>query len=210
MIFKLVLVERVASTESKIVVSSGLLFGDFVIVTSNIFADKPVTKCNLSEANGNIYLNPFGSEPLNLNCVSQIDEATYDVKTATVFALFISKSMKNSARLLKNFAIDAVDNNLNLDEVLSTFFILTLNLKSTADDFTKSLKHWWDSIGRLNIRKCDEVSIESCAFANRSFLNSISQGVISNILGENSCLILSDCPSTPGSEGSPVFVGKHG
>lgn len=208
--YKLVLVERVAKTGNNIVASSGLLFGDFVIVTSNVFADKPFTKCNLTEVNGNIHLNPFGSESINLTCVLHVNDNTYEVKTATVFAVFCSESIRKSGRILKNFAIDAMDNNTKLDEIISTFFILTINSKSTVEDLRHSLKLWWDFIGRFNLKKCDKVFIDSCAFANRNFLNSISQGIVSNILGENCCFILSDCPSTPGSEGSPVFIGESG
>ncbi|OAD52251.1 Peroxisomal leader peptide-processing protease [Eufriesea mexicana] len=46
----------------------------------------------------------------------------------------------------------------------------------------------------------------STPFGNPFFLDSVSRGIIGNLLGTNNCLILMDVTSFPGSEGSPVFL----
>lgn len=48
--------------------------------------------------------------------------------------------------------------------------------------------------------------IESTPFGNPVFINSIARGIISNIIGSQKCVIISDTNSVPGSEGAPVYV----
>lgn len=209
--FQLVVVEREENTENKILASSGLLVDDkFVIVTSNIFSSELHIITNLKGNNyENIKLNPFDNKSILLKVVRKKNDGIYEVKTGKVFAVYHSTTITKSDIFLKNFAIDSIDSNRNVAKLISTFFILTLDSRWTLHDFKKSLQTWWHLVGRINIQKCDKVCIESSPFGNRFFLNSLSQGIVSNILGKDSCLIFSDCPSTPGSEGSPVFIGSH-
>lgn len=48
--------------------------------------------------------------------------------------------------------------------------------------------------------------IESTPFGNPVFIDSIARGVISNIVGYQNCVALSDANSVPGCEGGPVYV----
>ncbi|XP_051175019.1 peroxisomal leader peptide-processing protease isoform X2 [Leptopilina boulardi] len=52
--------------------------------------------------------------------------------------------------------------------------------------------------------------IESTPFGNPIFINSIARGVISNIVGDENCIILSDANSVPGCEGGPVYIINDG
>lgn len=204
--FEQVLVEKEDITRNRVLASSGILIDDkFVILTSNIFAqEKEYPKVNDNE---HLHLAPFGNNRIVLNIVLNKRNDICEVKQGMILAIYRSKTIQKSEIFFKGFAIDSVDNNRNVGDILSTFFILTLEPELTPADFKQSLKKWWDLVGCFSIKQCDEVWIESSPFANRNFMNSWSQGIVSNLVGKNSCLIITDCPTTPGSEGSPVFIG---
>ncbi|GAB1860434.1 Peroxisomal leader peptide-processing protease [Camponotus japonicus] len=48
--------------------------------------------------------------------------------------------------------------------------------------------------------------IESTPFGNPVFIGSIARGVISNVVGDEGCVIMTDAYAFPGSEGGPVYV----
>lgn len=50
------------------------------------------------------------------------------------------------------------------------------------------------------------VEIESTPFGNPVFIGSIARGVISNVVGDEGCVIMTDAYAFPGSEGGPVYV----
>lgn len=50
------------------------------------------------------------------------------------------------------------------------------------------------------------VEIESTPFGNPVFIDSIARGVISNIVGDEDCVIMTDAYAFPGGEGGPVCV----
>ncbi|XP_033193503.2 peroxisomal leader peptide-processing protease isoform X3 [Bombus vancouverensis nearcticus] len=50
------------------------------------------------------------------------------------------------------------------------------------------------------------VELVSTPFGNAFFIDSVSRGIIGNLLGTNQCLIVIDVTSFPGCEGSPVFL----
>nr|XP_012221369.1 PREDICTED: peroxisomal leader peptide-processing protease-like [Linepithema humile]XP_012221370.1 PREDICTED: peroxisomal leader peptide-processing protease-like [Linepithema humile] len=50
------------------------------------------------------------------------------------------------------------------------------------------------------------VEIESTPFGNPVFIDSIARGVISNVVGDESCVIMTDAYAFPGGEGGPVYV----
>lgn len=50
------------------------------------------------------------------------------------------------------------------------------------------------------------VEIESTPFGNPVFIDSIARGVISNVVGDEGCVIMTDAYAFPGGEGGPVYV----
>ena len=50
------------------------------------------------------------------------------------------------------------------------------------------------------------VEVSSTPFGNPIFIDLLSRGVVSNVLGEDQCLMLTDANAVPGSEGAPVYV----
>ena len=50
-----------------------------------------------------------------------------------------------------------------------------------------------------------EIKIISTPFGNDLFINSLSSGIISNLIGIENCLILTDARTVPGCEGAPIF-----
>ncbi|XP_050454927.1 peroxisomal leader peptide-processing protease [Cataglyphis hispanica] len=50
------------------------------------------------------------------------------------------------------------------------------------------------------------VEIESTPFGNPVFIGSIARGVVSNVVGDEGCVIMTDAYAFPGSEGGPVYV----
>ncbi|XP_060081373.1 peroxisomal leader peptide-processing protease-like [Ylistrum balloti] len=66
----------------------------------------------------------------------------------------------------------------------------------------------------VNTRQGDHVEIQSTPFGSVSpeiFFNSCSQGIISNLVGKNNILILTDARCIPGAEGGALYFcdGKH-
>lgn len=53
------------------------------------------------------------------------------------------------------------------------------------------------------------VEILSTPFGNPVFIDSISRGIVSNVLGEAGCVILTDTNAVPGSEGAPVYLTEQ-
>lgn len=51
--------------------------------------------------------------------------------------------------------------------------------------------------------------IESTPFGNPVFIDSISRGIVSNVLGTHDCLMLTDANAVPGCEGGPVYVMRE-
>lgn len=57
-----------------------------------------------------------------------------------------------------------------------------------------------------NLIRGSSVEIESTPFGNPVFIGSIARGVISNVVGDEGCVIMTDAYAFPGSEGGPVYV----
>lgn len=210
MSFELVLLERV--DENSITANSGILIDNkFILVTTNIF--DPEKEAEKQWKNwkkfGNIYLSPLENNSVIINCVKKNDNGTYDIKSANVLAVYFSNLIHKSDIFFENFTVDALGNCIHSKDQLSTFYILRFGSKCNLEELKQSLKGWWGLLSSYNLKKYDNIYIESSPFGNRHFLNSVSRGIVSNIVGEQDCLILTDCPTTPGSEGSPVFIGEH-
>lgn len=57
-----------------------------------------------------------------------------------------------------------------------------------------------------NLIRGSSVEIESTPFANPVFIGSIARGVISNVVGDQGCVIMTDAYAFPGSEGGPIYI----
>ncbi|XP_012535352.1 peroxisomal leader peptide-processing protease [Monomorium pharaonis] len=57
-----------------------------------------------------------------------------------------------------------------------------------------------------NLIRGSSVEIESTPFGNPVFIGSITRGVISNVVGDEGCVIMTDAYAFPGSEGGPFYV----
>lgn len=57
-----------------------------------------------------------------------------------------------------------------------------------------------------NLIRGSSVEIESTPFGNPVFIGSIARGVISNVVGDEGCVIMTDAYAFPGSEGGPVYI----
>lgn len=124
---------------------------------------------------------------------------------ANISAVFESANLKTSLDLFRGWTIGFSNNPLE-NKMLSVFFILDIDcIKNKL--VMRELGHLKAKM--LNLRreifKGREILVESVPFGNKHFINSHSCGIVSNVLGKNNCFILSDCPTVPGSEGSPVF-----
>ncbi|KYQ51700.1 Peroxisomal leader peptide-processing protease [Trachymyrmex zeteki] len=57
-----------------------------------------------------------------------------------------------------------------------------------------------------NLIRGSSVIIESTPFGNPVFAGSIAHGVISNVVGDEGCVIMTDAYAFPGGEGGPVYI----
>lgn len=57
-----------------------------------------------------------------------------------------------------------------------------------------------------NLIRGSSVEVESTPFGNPVFIGSIARGVISNVVGDEGCVIMTDAYAFPGGEGGPVYV----
>ncbi|KAJ4448582.1 hypothetical protein ANN_10601, partial [Periplaneta americana] len=56
------------------------------------------------------------------------------------------------------------------------------------------------------LRRGQNVTVESTPFGNYYFYNSVSDGIVSNVVGPDNCLVLTDARSALGCEGGPIYV----
>ncbi|OXU30433.1 hypothetical protein TSAR_011969, partial [Trichomalopsis sarcophagae] len=102
--------------------------------------------------------------------------------------------------------------------VLSIFLLLRVDgsSKSWEDDTTEGrrvLKYVFEFYRKhfgppasLELTRGASVEIDSAPFGNAVFLDSLSRGIVSNTLGEEDCVILTDANAVPGCEGAPVYL----
>ncbi|XP_026667239.1 uncharacterized protein LOC108622358 [Ceratina calcarata] len=79
-------------------------------------------------------------------------------------------------------------------------------LKANKTEVEQVLRQLAKQAASLEPTKGAAVELISTPFGNAFFIDSISRGVIGNLLGINKCLILMDLTAFPGCEGSPVFL----
>ncbi|EFA06487.2 uncharacterized protein LOC100142531 [Tribolium castaneum] len=191
--------------------SAGIMLDKkYVITTANIVAsllNNSLKKylgtisqrkvCSFSDTKNTTTFKIFWKET---NC------SKYHVTSGNIFATFICENLRLFLRrILMDWSIDTPKNNTGLDDILSVFFVIQINETGLIDGFTNCLRRWWDLIKNVEINQMDDILVKSAAFGNKTFLDSYSRGIVSNTVGPNNCLIVSDCALTPGSEGSPVF-----
>ncbi|KAF5283849.1 hypothetical protein FQA39_LY04669 [Lamprigera yunnana] len=215
MVIKSVLIEYENLKQKEIFTNSGLLFNkNYVLITSNVLISY-LQQIGLMQWFSNVksgVLNydvfPTTNEP-KLKVVTKDDNGV-SIKNAKVVACFVcSNILTSSQKFLKDWAVDYDNKEFKVRDLLSLFFILKTD-KIDANE----RQNLYLVLNDLLVRSCSpcyvktgqEVFIESTAFGNRAFLNSYSQGVVTNMLGERTCFLLTDCSTTPGSEGSPVFL----
>ncbi|KAJ8958668.1 hypothetical protein NQ318_016393 [Aromia moschata] len=202
---RLVLIEKEDRQENRVLGCSGIMLDEkYVIATGNLFQDS--TKYISEDLQpGKLHAELFINYDAIVNIVWRENEL-YNVKNARIFATFISGKMKNSStHIFQNWAVDSIDNNRNLNDILSQVFILTFQ-EENLEDLKRVLTEWWASVASLEVTKGDTLFVRTVPFGNRDFIDSCTKGIVSNILGQDSCFILSDCPTTPGAEGSPVYL----
>lgn len=133
---------------------------------------------------------------------------------AKILTIFESKSVRDCyEEVFGEWTVDSFENKFLAKQSLALFIILDINQGDSVNNdlvneliaFNRKIQNSEDS---KELFKGREVLIESVPFGNKHFINSQSCGIVSNILGQNRCFILSDCPSVPGSEGSPIYLKK--
>lgn len=195
--------------------TSGIQFHEKYVLIPGNFILRTLKHVNFD--NSSSHLQPdvlfgdiFKTHDSKFHVISLNPDKTYKFEEAIVAATFLSGPVLNSTEsVLKDWTLDS-DDNERTKNALPLFCVLSLDkrrgsqfelIKRALGDLLKDCKANGETIflGR-------EVVIKSAPFANRNFINSYSKGVLSNVLGDNGCLLLSDCPTVPGSEGSPIFV----
>lgn len=194
--------------------NSGLLFKNkFVLITSSVLAlyiKQPTVEESLKRlVPGRLVFDVFPSESSpRLTVITKASplEAKLSFYKAKVLAGFISHNIYGSSqRYLKNWSIDFKESKYGLNEFLSLFFVLELVDTESKVGLEEALTELLKSSSK-DLRIGCEIFIRSVPFGNRAFLDSYSYGILSNAFGEKTCLLLTDGPTTPGSEGSPIFL----
>jgi len=98
----------------------------------------------------------------------------------------------------------------DLDKLLRSVFLL-VRVFDSSEPFAgtstaeQALRRLLERTSRDPVRgTC--VEIVSTPFANPVFIDSIARGIVSNVVGEQDCVIMTDAFAFPGSEGGPVYV----
>ncbi|XP_072743113.1 peroxisomal leader peptide-processing protease-like isoform X2 [Anoplolepis gracilipes] len=105
-----------------------------------------------------------------------------------------------------NFPKSSLKFDRSLRPIYLLVFITDSNRKSIVKIPTikQALSCLLDQTLRNPIRG-SSVEIESTPFGNPVFISSIARGVISNVVGDEGCVIMTDAYAFPGSEGGPVY-----
>lgn len=211
--FKIVSIEMEDPTSNSVYGSTGIMINKkYTIITANIISrliDYRFAKYLETLKKGKIYKlddEKIATSDLRIFWKEKGDLFNkYQTEAGSIFAIFLCEHLKI---LLKQIVIDwSIDTPVekNSAEILSVFFVLKTGTTGTIDDFKNCLKQWWNLVQNETINQLDDILIRSAAFGNKIFLDSINKGIVSTIIGQNNCLIVSDCSLTPGSEGSAMY-----
>ncbi|KAK9692980.1 Vanin C-terminal domain [Popillia japonica] len=213
MLVESVLVEYEDLIDKKIYANSGCLIANtYVIITSNILVStitKVVDwKSKLQALKGGFSTaNEFFKAQPELNVVIN-SVNPYRNKTGRVLAIYTSEFIKRElTTYFKDWTVDEDDKAKQVQDFLPVFFIIALNdegFASGVNNFLKSMNEVIDQNSQIRIGQ--KIIIDGTPFGNRYFLRTRSKGIVSNLFGPENCFILTDTPTAPGSEGSPIFL----
>lgn len=98
-----------------------------------------------------------------------------------------------------------------LDRLLRSVFLL-VRVFDREEPFAeismaeRALSRLLDRILSRDLVRGTSVEVLSTPFGNPVFIDSIARGVISNVIGDEDCVIMTDAFAFPGGEGGPVYV----
>ncbi|KAL3285994.1 hypothetical protein HHI36_000507 [Cryptolaemus montrouzieri] len=205
--FQTVLVESVDPKSNTVYGNSGMLLNEnCVISTFNAIAPFYSTVKNIYQEiqPGITYCDSKEIKKVSFYITSRNEELFKSRKAhfkGYIHSENISRSVKH---IFRNWSIDSSDN--HDFELLSLFAIFKLD--ESKNEPKDSFDELFERILKTRLSKGQNLKCISTAFGNRNFSNHYSEGIVSNILGNYDCLIFSDLPLTPGSEGSPVFCNN--
>ncbi|XP_044746949.1 peroxisomal leader peptide-processing protease [Coccinella septempunctata] len=202
-----VLVEARHCKSNSVYGTSGSMFNRrYIIATfhavSNFFSNSEFERIDFDNPGSIRSIDVFRNILFSVNVNDELNGiSTY---TAHFKGCFLSEIIKESARtIFRSWSFDSSDNQQS--DWMPIFIVLEIDC-SIKGKLDENLKRWLDKMPKTKFSRGENLCCISSAFGNRDFMNHFSQGVVSNILGINNCLIFSDMPLTPGSEGSPVFT----
>lgn len=209
-----VLIEYKDSMENKIYGNSGCMFSDkYVVTTSNVLITLIVKQNNIKKKLASLQPGFLLPEKL-LDCQPEvnivINHNPYICQRGKVIGVYLSGEIRKQVPLFFNdWTVDVDETAGQLKEVLSLFLFIGISNSDTesvtSDDLFKCLQETFTyTNGAFAVG--DKVIIEGTSFGNRHFLRSRSRGIISNTFGSRQIFILTDTPTSPGCEGSPIFL----
>ena len=97
-------------------------------------------------------------------------------------------------------------------QLLPLFIVLKLGVDSHAEseseergDVLKLMADIFQQDDHI-LRRGRMVIVESTPFGNSYLYNSVSEGIVSNVVGPGKCLFLTDARTALGCEGGPIFI----
>ncbi|GJQ79119.1 hypothetical protein Trydic_g5372 [Trypoxylus dichotomus] len=198
--------------------NSGFMIADkYIIATSNIFIATIPKEYDIKEKM-EIFTGGFSNSetlfdaPPKVNIVINRTNP-YINKPGRLIAIYTSDSIREQlSTYFDDWLFDEDDKSKQLKELLSVFFIFAVNSKTyqpTVEDFLRNIHEVIKTYPNDPIKVGDKIIIEGTPFGSRHFLRSRSKGIVSNIFGTEDCFILTDTPTSPGCEGSPIYLKRR-
>ncbi|XP_044739864.1 peroxisomal leader peptide-processing protease-like [Chrysoperla carnea] len=224
-----VLIQYETKTQHETYFSSGLMLNKSVILTTGACLAPFIQKCTNNGEKVNVNtLNDLlkctikynGMETYNNNTPATIESEQKIIKNNQI----IYTNHVNIVKMYNCTQIETIMDHLLPDWdvnhskeyqletvrefILSIIIVLKVqqNDKVDIDNIFKELLNKLVPINYLE--RGDVVFLETTPFGNQTFLNSYSEGIIANTIGQDQCLYLTDASSAPGSEGGPIFLKK--
>jgi hypothetical protein len=94
------------------------------------------------------------------------------------------------------------------DKFLRSVFLL-VRVFDSSESFVETAEQALRRLLERTLRdpvRGTSVEIVSTPFGNPVFIDSIARGIVSNVVGEQGCVIMTDAFAFPGGEGGPVYV----
>ena len=213
---KSVLVECEDGKKQTVHGSSGILIANrYVIFTANILSHliKLDGYENLPTRENSCLLSPHSllTNSPTLNVVipeKSRNEERHTYKRGRIRWAWISENIRKSCeRDLKDWTVDH-ESDHRVKELLPSLFVLDVDQEAEEDvhHFKLCLCNLLEEAMEVNVATGSNVVVKSTPFGNRRFVDSYSQGIVSNVVGNEKCLILSDAPTAPGAEGGGLYI----